>query len=119
MLSFSPSRTSLALGRGAGAWLLFAAVLGLASACSDDDPAPQTGGGAAGASDLPDASVRDLPGDGQLETPDFDTDRRQRAPIGPDGLNEAVDGLGNGGNSGRAPVEAPDAAPPAADADAG
>ena len=117
MLSFSPSRTSLALGRGAGAWLLFAAVLGLASACSDDDPAPQTG--AAGAENLPDASVRDLPGDGQEQTPDFDTDRRQRAPIGPDGLNEAIDGIGNGGNTGRSPVEAPDAAPPAADADAG
>jgi len=118
MLSFSPPRTSLALGRGAGAWLLFAAVLGLASACGDDDPAPQTGAG--GATNLPDASVRDLPGDGQEQTPDFDTDRRQRAPIGPDGLNEAVDGIGGyGGNSGRGPVEAPDAAPPAADTDAG
>jgi hypothetical protein len=117
MLIFSPPRTSLALGRGAGARLLITSVLVLASACSDDDPAPQTG--AAGSTNLPDASVRDLPGDGQEETPDFDTDTRQRAPIGPDGLNEAIDDLQNGGNGGGGPVEAPDAAPPAVDADAG
>jgi hypothetical protein len=63
-------------------------------ACSDDDPAPETAnaGGSTSVS-VPDASVRDLPGDGLETTPDFDTDTRQRNPIGPQGLGESVDGI--------------------------
>jgi hypothetical protein len=94
-------------GRGANNRLFWAAIaVGacFALACGDDDPAEQTGiGGSTGSGEL-DASVRDLPGDGRETTPDFDTESRQRTPIGPQRLVENVDdirddlGLGYGGN---------------------
>ena len=63
-------------------------------ACGDDKPAPEPAGAAGGTSlNAPDASVRDLPGDGLETTPDFDTDTRQRDPIGPQVLGESVDGI--------------------------
>lgn len=86
---------------------LFSAALAvgacLALACSDDDPAEETGvGGNTGAE--PDASVRELPGDGREPTPDFDTESRQRNPIGPRRLVETIDeerdGFGLGGGDG-------------------
>jgi hypothetical protein len=89
----APSRIA-GLGQGANNRLFRAALaLGacLALACSDDDPAGQTGIGGTTGSAAPDASVRDLPGDGREATPDFDTDTRQRNPIGPRRLVETVD----------------------------
>jgi len=65
-----------------------------ALACSDDDPAPETGVGGSGGVEL-DASVRDLPGDGREPTPDFDTESRQRDPIGPEQLVEVIDVIRN------------------------
>jgi hypothetical protein len=114
----APSRI-LGLGQGANNRLFCAAfALGacFALACSDDAPAQQTGlGGSTGGAD-PDASVRDLPGDGREATPDFDTESRQRTPIGPRQLVETVDeirdylGLGPGG-SGAADAGPVDAGP--------
>jgi len=69
-------------------------------ACGDDDsPAEPTGVG--GAADAPDASVRDLPGDGLEPTPDFDIDDRQRDPIGPGEVTEGIDELQNGPRASR------------------
>jgi hypothetical protein len=111
-------RARQAFGRGAGS--LFLAVVACAAlACSEDsDPADQTG--TAGGVNVPDASVRELPGDGLEPTPDFDTDTRQREPIGPEQLVETIDEIRNGigGSRGDAP-NATDAAAPADDADAG
>lgn len=86
-------------------------------ACSDDDPAPQTGIG--GSLNVPDASVRDLPGDGLERTPESDTDNRQRNPIGPEELVRTIDEIQNNlpGASGQNP-NASDASPDAG-ADAG
>jgi hypothetical protein len=80
------------LGRSAG-WRLILAVFACAAlACTDDeDPAEQTG--VAGGVNAPDASVRDLPGDGREPTPDFDTDTRQREPIGPEELVENIEDI--------------------------
>ena len=50
-----------------------------------------------GGADAPDASVRDLPGDGLEPTPDFDIDSRQRNPIGPEQVTERIDRLQNPG----------------------
>jgi hypothetical protein len=102
----APSRI-LGLGQAANN-RLFCAALALgacfALACSDDAPAEQTGlGGSTGGAE-PDASVRDLPGDGREATPDFDTESRQRTPIGPRRLVETVDEIrdyiGSGGSEG-------------------
>lgn len=106
----APSRPRPSLGRGARMRLFSALITSsacLAVACSDDDPAPQTGIGGSGAT--VDASVRDLPGDGTEPTPESDIENRQRNPIGPDGLNEALDPLRNPGSS--ADADEPDAAP--------
>jgi hypothetical protein len=89
----APSRIRPGLGRSANKRLFCAAIaVGacFALACGDDDPAAQTGIGGSG-STAPDASVRDLPGDGREATPDFDTESRQRSPIGPRRLVENVD----------------------------
>jgi hypothetical protein len=105
----APSRTRRGLGhrateglprsgferprRRAPGRLFSAAIIGacLGLACSDDDPAGQTGVGGSSGSVEPDASVRDLPGDGREPTPDFDTESRQRTPIGPQRLVETID----------------------------
>ncbi len=120
MLSFSSTRSRSSFGRGAGAWLLLASLACAAVACKDDDdPAEQTG--AAGSLNAPDASVRPLPGEGLEPTPDFDTDTRQREPVGPDELNDSIDEIRNniGGNTGGSTQEAPDAGVIDAGADAG
>jgi hypothetical protein len=93
MLNFLSARSASSFGRGASAWLV-AACVALSLACGDDDPASESvsTGGSSSVS-VPDASVRDLPGDGLETTPDFDTDTRQRNPIGPQGLGESVDGI--------------------------
>jgi hypothetical protein len=95
MLNLLSARSASSFGRGAGAWLV-SACFALGMACSDDDPAPESVSGSAGSSaSVPDASVRDLPGDGRETTPDFDTDSRQRDPIGPQVLGESVDEIRN------------------------
>jgi hypothetical protein len=116
----SASRTRL--GRGAGSRLIFAAAACAALACSDDeDPADQTG--AAGTLNAPDASVRPLRGDGLERTPDFDTDTRQREPIGPEQLVETIEEIRNDidgrGNDDDGADAAPPAPAPADAADAG
>jgi hypothetical protein len=110
-------------GRGAGPLFLAVVACG-ALACSDDetDPAEQTG--AAGGVNTADASVIRLPGEGLEPTPDYDTDTRQREPIGPQELVKTIDQIrngidGTGGTGGTGAVVA-DAAPPPADvSDAG
>jgi hypothetical protein len=104
-------------GQGASARLYLAAILGsvmacLSVGCNDDEPAGETGVG--GNTSIPDASVRDLPGNGLEPTPDFDTDSRQREPIGPQGLVEAIDEIRGGGGNGNAPAAALDAGADAA-----
>ena len=92
-----------ATGRAASAALLFAFLsltfgAGL-TACGKDDakaPAEPTGS----AVDTPDASVRDLPGDGLEPTPESDIDARQLTPSGPGQLNESVDRIRNGASNG-------------------
>lgn len=112
----APSRIR-GLGRGANNRLFRAAIaVGacLALACGDDDPAGQTGVGGSTGSAEPDASARNLPGDGREGTPEFDTDSRQRNPIGPRRLVETVDeirddlGIGSGGSGA---ADAGDASP--------
>ena len=102
MSSFSPTRSRPSLGcriarsvagpaTSVGLLLAFTVL----PACGDDDsPAEPTG--VAGPVDAPDASVRDLPGDGLETTPDFDIDDRQRNPIGPGGVTQGIDELQNG-----------------------
>ena len=83
------------LGRCAGSRLILAVLACAALACTDDEePADQTG--AAGGVNTPDASVRDLPGDGLERTPDFDTNTEQREPIGPEKLVEGIERIRNG-----------------------
>jgi hypothetical protein len=95
MPNFLSVRPASSLGRCASAWLVCACVA-FSAACGDDDPAAESAGGAgANGSNRPDASVRDLPGEGLETTPDSDTDTRQRDPIGPQGLGESVDGIRN------------------------
>jgi hypothetical protein len=80
-------------GRAASVGLILAFTA--LPACSDDnDPAEPTG--VAEPADAPDASVRDLPGDGLEPTPDFDIENRQRNPIGPGEVTEGIDELQNG-----------------------
>ena len=127
-------RARQAFGRGAGSLFpaslfpasLFPAVVACTAlvcstlGCSDEDSDPADQTGVAGSVNAPDASVRDLPGEGLEPTPDFDTDTRQREPIGPQQLVETIDEIRNGisGGQGNAPSAA-DAAAPADDADAG
>lgn len=136
MLISSPTRVRPTIGRGvtspvgrcgtaraALARPLLSALLGFSLACfslacSDDEPAAQTGIG--GSLSVPDASVRDLPGDGLEGTPEFDTDNRQRNPIGPEELVRSIDELQN--DQGGQNSDAPDASSlpvPDAGADAG
>jgi len=104
--------------------LIAAALACFALACSDDETEPPDQTGSAGGVNTPDASVRDLPGDGLERTPDFDTNTTQREPIGPQELGEQIDGIRNGIDRGRidgVPVEdagAP-APPPVDESDAG
>jgi hypothetical protein len=112
----APSRI-LGFGRGANIRLFCGAIaLGacLSLACSDDDPAEQTGIGGNTGSVEPDASVRDLPGDGREGTPDFDTDSRQRNPIGPRRLVETVDEIRDDFDLGPGASGAADAGPDSA-----
>jgi hypothetical protein len=99
-----------ALGRPFLSVVLGVSLACFSMACGDDGPAAQTGIG--GSLNAPDASVRDLPGDGLERTPDFDTDNRQRNPIGPEELVRTIDEIQNnlGGASGQSP-DAPDASP--------
>lgn len=71
------------------------------TACGkDDDKNPAQPTGVANGADVPDASVRDLPGDGLEPTPDFDIDGRQRNPIGVEQRNESIDRIQNGNSGG-------------------
>lgn len=105
-------------GRAASVGLLIALVASL-GACKNDGSTQNEPTGLAGAGDRPDASVRDLPGDGLEPTPEFDIDDRQREPIGPEQLNETIGdfvadgGLGSGGSY------TPPTAPVGTDPDAG
>lgn len=122
MKILSPTRLRPSFGRGASARLLFAGIVGSALAClsvgcSDDEPAEETGIG--GSANLPDASVRDLPGDGVQPTPDFDTESRQREPIGPQDLVENIEEEIRGGRGTGSSPAASDAGRDAAAADAG
>jgi hypothetical protein len=114
-VSFGRSGRCPSFGRSASARLIFAAVAITALACGDDDPAPETGAG--GALNVPDASVRDLPGDGLETTPESDIDSRQRDPIGPVQLGENIDDIRN--DIGTSPDGNPYADAAAPDADAG
>lgn len=115
---------ALASGRRAKVRFERAALVSLSlaffsGACSDDDPAPQTGIG--DTMNVPDASVRDLPGEGLEPTPEFDTDGRQREPVGPEELVETIEEIRDDlAGTPDDPGGAPDASPPVvADADAG
>jgi hypothetical protein len=115
----APSRTRPGLGRGANKRLFCTAIAVAACfslACSDDDPAEQTGLGGSTGNAEPDASARDLPGDGLEATPDFDTDARQRNPIGPRRLVETVDEIRDDFDLGSAGGGAVDAGPDGASA---
>lgn len=128
MSSFSPTRPRPPLGcriarRIAGRAASVGLVLAFTTlvACSDDDDAPAQPTGVGGAADAPDASVRDLPGDGLEPTPDFDIDDRQRNPIGPGQLTERIDEIQNGPRTSRdaGPANSPaDTGSPASDAGA-
>jgi hypothetical protein len=104
MITLSPTLERPSFGRSASARLFLAGILGAAIAClslgcKDDEPAEETGLG--GSTNIPDASVRDLPGNGLEPTPEFDTDSRQREPIGPQDLVEAIEEIRGGpGNDG-------------------
>lgn len=92
----------------------------LALGCGDDDPALQAGLG--GSASLPDASTRDLPGDGLEPTPATDITVRQRNPIGPQRLNDVLDRIRNGELDAGLIANVPDASsavPDAGDAGAG
>jgi hypothetical protein len=97
-------------GRELTAILGFSMLTGLAMACSDDEPAPRPA--PTGSVSMLDASVRDLPGEGQEPTPESDTDSRQREPIGPQRLNDEIEGirndLGNSYGNGSGPDASPD-----------
>ena len=119
MKIFSPTRMRPSFGRGASARLFLSGMLCstlacLSIGCSDDEPAEETGIG--GGTSIPDASVRDLPGEGLEPTPDFDTDSRQREPIGPQEIVENIDDLRGNPGTGNGASSALDAG---ADADAG
>jgi hypothetical protein len=106
--------------RRRAAALVLAVVACAGLACSDDETDPADETGAAGGVNTPDASVVRLPGEGFEPTPDFDTDTRQREPIGPQELVETIDQIRNGiGGSGGSGPGAPDAAPPTDPSDAG
>ena len=107
MSSFSPTRSRSPLGcriarsitgRAASVGLILAFTV--LPACTDD-ATPAEPSGVGGGADAPDASVRDLPGDGLEPTPDFDIDDRQRNPIGPQEVTEAIDELQNGPRASR------------------
>ncbi len=106
MKIFSPTRMRSSFGRRASARLFLAGIVGSALAClsvgcSDDEPAEETGLG--GSANIPDASVRDLPGDGLQPTPDSDTESRQREPIGPQDLVENIEAEIRGGRGTSSP----------------
>jgi hypothetical protein len=88
------------------------------AACSNDEDSPAEPTGLGDTADVPDASVRDLPGDGLEPTPDFDIEARQRDPIGPERISEGIDALQNGAG-GTAGDGSPDAAAPSGATDAG
>jgi hypothetical protein len=125
MLILSSTRARPACGRGATR-LHWAALIGFSMACftvacDGDDPARQMALGGniptGNLATIPDASVRDLPGDGLEPTPESDTDTRQREPIGPERLNDEIDSIQDGlGGSGGQSSSAPDAATDSADA---
>ena len=123
MITPTPSRPRPSPGRGARSQLIAAAAVGmacLALGCGDDDSAQQAGLG--GSVNLPDASTRDLPGDGLEPTPATDITVRQRNPIGPQRLNDALDRIRNGELDAGLLADVPDsssAAPAPTDAGAG
>ena len=99
-----------------------AALACFALGCSDDETAPADQTGSAGGVNTPDASVRELPGDGLEGTPDFDQNTTQREPVGPNELVETIEGIRDGIDRGRIDgVPTADAAvPPSVDeSDAG
>ncbi len=69
--------------------LLLLTIVAVLAACSEDDPAQPIG--AAGRRNIPDASVRDLPGDGLESTPESDTNGRQPIGARPGNIMDAVD----------------------------
>jgi hypothetical protein len=128
MSIFFPTRTTSPLGRRiarriagrtASVGLFCALVTSLGACKDDDDSAPAEPTAVAGASDRPDASVRELPGDGREPTPEFDIEARQRDPIGPEQLVETIGdlvedaGIGRDGYTPPAPVAPGDADPDA------
>lgn len=110
---------SRAAGRATSAWLISVLIGGCLAACGDDEPAPQTA--VDDSLQTPDASVRELPGDGLEPTPDFDVEVRQRTPVGPRRLVETVGRFRDELDTPRSPADPEDAgAPPAEDgSDAG
>ncbi len=121
MINLSPTLQRPSFGRSASARFLLAGILGSAIAClsfgcKDDEPAAETGLG--GSTSIPDASVRDLPGNGLEPTPEFDIESRQREPIGPQDLVEAIEEIRGGPGNDERPASARDAGGDAA-ADAG
>lgn len=108
MQSFLPRSPYRASGPHLLYRLLVAGTVGVLVACGTDDPAPDN---ATGADDTPDASLRDLPGDGLETTPASDIRRpRQKRP-------ELIDALGSR-DAGPTPPPQSDAAPPDAGYDA-
>ena len=110
MQSFLPgrvyrgSRTHLVLG------LFIAGTVGVLVACGTDDPAPDN---ATAAENTPDASLRDLPGDGLETTPDFDV----TGPRAPSDRPELIEAIGGQYPRPDRPPQ-PDASPPDAGEDA-
>src|SRR5688572_25979397 len=109
MQSFLPRRAY----RGSGPHPLFrlfvVGTIAVSVACGTDEPAPNQ---ATATENTPDASLRDLPGDGLESTPDLDVNGTRGLARRPE-LNEA---LGSRDPSTRPP--SPDAAPPDAGEDA-
>ena len=125
MSSFSPTRSRPPLGcrfacRIAGRAASVGLILAFTTlpACSSDDDGPAQPTGVGGAADAPDASVRDLPGDGLEPTPDFDIDDRQRNPIGPQEVAEAIDEIQNGSRDAGSVDSPSEAGSPVSDAGA-
>ena len=115
MQSYLPRRRRPGPGPGASARLFLVGIVGVFVACTSDDPAPGTAA-QGGSENVPNAEVRDLPGDGLQRTPDFDTDDRQAVRVPPSRIIDQVDDLRDYLSSTPGPDSPPrDAAPPVDD----